>query len=76
MSRKKNNIFLKRMNETLEYYYINVFSQLYSITEYCCVFGWDLLQTNVIINEEEPHSLHLLYCLRKTLPKPLDVLII
>jgi hypothetical protein len=36
--------------------------------------GWDLQRTNVIINEEEPHSHSTsLIVYEKTLPKPLDV---
>ncbi|WP_294284072.1 hypothetical protein [uncultured Chryseobacterium sp.] len=38
------------------------------------VFGWDLTRTNVVINEEEPHShpgSFIVY--EKTLPKTLDV---
>lgn len=38
------------------------------------VAGWDLLQTNVIVNEEEPHSHPTSFTVyEKTLPKTLDV---
>lgn len=38
------------------------------------VFGWDLTRTNVIINEEEPHSHSSAFTVyEKTLPKTLDV---
>lgn len=38
------------------------------------VFGWDLGNTTVIINEEEPHSHYSsLSIFEKTVPKPLDV---
>lgn len=38
------------------------------------VFGWDLTRTNVVINEEEPHSHPSTFIVyEKTLPKTLDV---
>lgn len=38
------------------------------------VLGWDLTRTNVIINEEEPHSHFSAFTVyEKTLPKTLDV---
>lgn len=38
------------------------------------VFGWDLTRTNVVINEEEPHSHSAsLILYEKTLPKTMDV---
>ncbi|GAA5093135.1 hypothetical protein GCM10023210_23050 [Chryseobacterium ginsengisoli] len=38
------------------------------------VFGWDLTRTNVIVNEEEPHSHATTFTVyEKTLPKTLDV---
>ena len=38
------------------------------------VFGWDLSRTNVVINEEEPHSHPASFTVyEKTLPKTLNV---
>lgn len=38
------------------------------------VFGWDLSRTNVVINEEEPHSHPVSFIVyEKTLPKTLSV---
>ncbi|MDQ1159717.1 hypothetical protein QE422_000085 [Chryseobacterium sp. SORGH_AS 447] len=38
------------------------------------VFGWDLTRTNVVINEEEPHSHPTSFIVyEKALPKTLDV---
>lgn len=38
------------------------------------VFGWDLCRTNVVINEEEPHSHPASFIVyEKTLPKTLNV---
>lgn len=38
------------------------------------VLGWDLTQTNIVINEEEPHSHPTSFTVyEKTLPKPLNV---
>ena len=38
------------------------------------VMGWDIARTNVVINEEEPHSNYSSFTVyEKTLPKTLDV---
>jgi hypothetical protein len=38
------------------------------------VFGWDLSRTNIVINEEEPHSNSTSFTVyEKTLPKTLNV---
>ncbi|KIC64975.1 hypothetical protein [Chryseobacterium taiwanense] len=51
-----------------------VFLNFTALPSIAAVFDWDLLQTNVIVNEEEPHSSPSSFIVyEKTLPKPLDV---
>lgn len=51
-----------------------VFLNFTALPSIAAVFDWDLLQTNVIVNEEEPHSSSSPFVIyEKTLPKPLDV---
>lgn len=51
-----------------------VFLNFTALPSIAAVAGWDLLQTNIIINEEEPHSNSTSFTVyEKTLPKTLDV---
>ena len=51
-----------------------IFLNFTALPGMAAVFGWDLQRTNVIINEEEPHSHPTsLIVYEKTLPKTLDV---
>lgn len=51
-----------------------VFLNFTALPSIAAVFNWDLLQTNVIVNEEEPHSSPSSFVVyEKTLPKPLNV---
>lgn len=51
-----------------------VFLNFMALPSIAAVAGWDLLQTNVIVNEEEPHSSSTTFTVyEKTLPKTLDV---
>ncbi|WP_419869078.1 hypothetical protein [Chryseobacterium sp. CT-SW4] len=51
-----------------------VFLNFTALPSIAAILGWDILQTNIIINEEEPHShTSSLAVYEKTLPKTLDV---
>jgi hypothetical protein len=51
-----------------------IFLNFTALPSIAAVAGWDLNQTNVTVNEEEPHSHPMsLIVYEKTLPKPLDV---
>jgi len=51
-----------------------VFLNFRALPSIASVAGWDLLQTNVIVNEEEQHSHTTSFTVyEKTLPKTLDV---
>jgi hypothetical protein len=51
-----------------------IFLNFTALPGMAAVFGWELQRTNVIINEEEPHSHPTsLIVYEKTLPKTLDV---
>ena len=51
-----------------------VFLNFTALPSIAAVAGWDLLQTNVIVNEEEPHSHSSSFVVyEKALPKALDV---
>lgn len=49
-----------------------VFLNFTALPGVAAVFGWDLPQTNVVINEEENHSSSFVVY-EKTIPKTLDV---
>lgn len=49
-----------------------VFLNFTALPGIAAVLGWDLPQTNVVINEEENHS-HGIVLYEKTLPRTLDV---
>lgn len=53
---------------------LTVFLNFTALPSIAAVAGWDLLRTNIIINEEEPHSHPTSFTVyEKTLPKTLDV---
>jgi len=51
-----------------------VFFNFTALPSIAVVAGWDVLSTNIIVNEEEPHSNYSSFSVyEKTLPQPLDV---
>lgn len=53
---------------------LTVFLNFTALPSIAVLAGWDLLRTNIIVNEEEPHSHPTSFTVfEKTLPKPLDV---
>jgi hypothetical protein len=53
---------------------LTIFLNFTALPGIAAVAGWDILQTNTIINEEEPHSHPSSFTVyEKTLPKTLDV---
>ena len=53
---------------------LTVFLNFTALPSIAVIAGWDLLRTNIILNEEEPHSHPTSFTVyEKTLPKTLDV---
>ncbi|MBK1894438.1 hypothetical protein [Chryseobacterium paridis] len=53
---------------------LTVFLNFTALPSIAVILGWDLSRTNVVLNEEEPHSHPTSFIVyEKTLPKPLDV---
>ncbi|SIS96372.1 hypothetical protein SAMN05421786_103437 [Chryseobacterium ureilyticum] len=53
---------------------LTFFLNFTALPSIAAVAGWDILRTNIIINEEEPHSHPSSFIVyEKTLPKTLDV---
>jgi len=55
---------------------LTFFLNFTALPSIAAVAGWDILRTNIIINEEEPHSHPSSFIVyEKTLPKTLDVFV-
>lgn len=53
---------------------LTIFLNFTALPSIAAVAGWDILRTNTIVNEEEPHSHPSSFTVyEKTLPKTLDV---
>ncbi|RLJ30935.1 hypothetical protein CLU97_0336 [Chryseobacterium sp. 7] len=53
---------------------LTFFLNFTALPSIAAVAGWDIARTNIIINEEEPHSHPSSFIVyEKTIPKPLDV---
>lgn len=53
---------------------LTFFLNFTALPSIAAIAGWNIQRTNIIINEEEPHShASSLIVYEKTLPKPLDV---
>lgn len=52
---------------------LTVFLNFTALPGIAAIFGWELPRTNVVINEEEPHSGSMVINFEKTIPKTLDI---